>query len=136
MNARTAPQRHAAARTRPAPTRSRKAVLNALSDALCAPRASSGPGAPLRLNAETLADAFGITIPPHAADVPAHLARLLPLLAQGLHRDQIAAQLGISPAAAGSRIARLYRLLGAHNRVQAIRTAHEIGILPMIGEPR
>lgn len=129
MSARTAPL---APDRRPARARSRKTTPHALTAALRAATAPTRPGAPLRLNAENLAAAFGITIPPHAADIPAHLVQLIPLLAAGLHRDQIAARLGISPAAAGSRIRRLYQRLGAHSRVQAVRTAHEIGLLPTI----
>lgn len=133
MNARTAPQGH----DRRSPRRaSRRTTLKTLSAALNAPRTPNRPGAPLRIDAPDLATAFGITTPPHAADVPAHLARLLPMLAASLPRDQIAARLGVTRAAASARIARLYRLLGAHNRVQAVRIAHEIGILPTIGGPR
>jgi DNA-binding NarL/FixJ family response regulator len=68
--------------------------------------------------------------------VPPHLAQLIPLLAECLPRDQIAQRIGTTRYAVDARLQRLYRLLGAHNRVQAVRIANEIGILPTIGDPR
>lgn len=90
---------------------------------------TAAPTAPLVLPGATLAEAFGIACP-RAADIPPHLRPLLPLLAAGHRRYQIAALLGVPRACAESRIARLYRLLGAHNRGQAVAVARQIGLLP------
>lgn len=88
------------------------------------------PGAPLALPGVTLAEAFGIPRPPRAQDIPPHLLPLLPLLAAGHPRHRIAFVLGVRRSCVESRIARLYRLLGAHNRRQAVAVAREIGLLP------
>lgn len=90
----------------------------------------SRPGAPLVLDAPTLAQAYGLEITPRAADIPAHLARLLPMLAANLTRAQIAARLGLRQGGVDARMKRLYALLGAHSRTGAVRTALEIGLLP------
>lgn len=68
--------------------------------------------------------------PTRAADIPPHLLPLLPLLAAGHPRYRIAFVLGVPRACAESRIARLYKLLGAHDRAQAVRIARETGLLP------
>lgn len=90
---------------------------------------SPSPGAPLVMPGATLADAFG-TNRPDPASIPPHLRVLLPLLAAGHPRYRIAFVLGVPRACAESRIARLYKLLGAHDRAQAVRIAREIGLLP------
>lgn len=89
----------------------------------------TAPTAPLILPGATLAEAIGNTRP-DLASIPPHLRPLLPLLAAGHRRYQIAALLGVPRACAESRIARLYRLLGVHNRGQAVAVARQIGLLP------
>ena len=89
----------------------------------------SAPTAPLVLPGATLAEAFGITRP-RAADIPPHLRPLLPLLAAGHRRNQIAYALGIRRSCVDSRLKRLYALLGVHDRRRALVVAREIGLLP------
>lgn len=99
---------------------------------VASPAGRTGPsraGAPLILPGATLAEALGNSRP-DPRSIPPYLRALLPLLAAGHRRYQIAALLGVPRACAESRIARLYRLLGVHNRRQAVAVARQIGLLP------
>lgn len=89
----------------------------------------SAPAAPLVLPGATLAEAFGITCP-RATDIPPHLRPILPLLAAGHRRNQIAYALGIRRSCVDSRLGRLYALLGVHDRHSAVAVARQIGLLP------
>jgi len=104
-----------------------------------APQRASGGlqgSIPLRLDAPTLAEAFGIPLSPRPCGIPAHLARLLPLLAENLTQDQIAARLGLSSEGVRSRLRRLYPLLGVHSRLGAVRAALGLGLLAPRGGSR
>jgi DNA-binding NarL/FixJ family response regulator len=94
------------------------------------------PGAPLVLDAPTLADAFGMPRRRPPA-LPADLAVLLPLLADALSAKQIAARLVLSESAVKTRIGRLYGALHVHNRVGAVCAALACGLLdtPTTKEP-
>lgn len=89
----------------------------------------SRPGAPLVLPGPTLADALGPRLRPKPPVLPERLAVLLPMLAADLAARQIARRLGISPDAVHGRLARLYAVLGVHNRVSAVTTALASGLL-------
>jgi LuxR family transcriptional regulator, maltose regulon positive regulatory protein len=73
---------------------------------------------------------------PYSTDVIDNLAgapltrrelEILALLADGNSTSAIAARLGLSPATIKSHLRRVYRKIGAHNRVQAVR--HYLGLL-------
>jgi DNA-binding NarL/FixJ family response regulator len=86
------------------------------------------PGAPLVLDAPTLADAFGLPRRRPPA-LPADLAVLLPLPADALSAKQIAARLALSESATKTRIGRLYACLHVHNRVGAVCAALACGLI-------
>ena len=89
----------------------------------------TAPAAPLVLPGATLAEAFGLTRP-DPRSIPPHLRALLPLLAAGHARYRIAHLLGVRRSTLDPRLNRLYRLLGVHDREQAVAVARQIGLLP------
>lgn len=91
------------------------------------------PGAPLVLDAPTLAQALGWDREP-----PLHprLAETLTLLAQGLTDRQIAARLRTSEDGAKHRVRSLYRHLGVHSRSEAVYRAASLGLLDTARSPR
>ncbi len=56
---------------------------------------------------------------------------ILRLLAEALTVKQVASRLRISPRTVESHIAKLYRKLGARNRVQAVARAKELGLVEL-----
>ena len=54
---------------------------------------------------------------------------VLYLLSQGLTNKEMAAQLCLSDQAVGTYLKSLYRKLDVHNRVMAVQTAQEQGLL-------
>ncbi len=56
---------------------------------------------------------------------------ILRLLAEALTVKQVASRLRISPRTVESHIAKLYRKLGARNRVQAVARATELGLVEL-----
>lgn len=67
---------------------------------------------------------------PDPRSIPPHLRALLPLLAGGHARYRIAHLLGVRRSTLDPRLNRLYRLLGVHDREQAVAVARQIGLLP------
>lgn len=54
---------------------------------------------------------------------------VLPLLAEGLTMQQIGRRLGISPRTVETHVAKLYRKLAVHTRLQAIARAASLGLI-------
>ncbi len=57
---------------------------------------------------------------------------VLHLLAQGLTNKEMATQLCLSDQTVGTYLKSLYRKLDVHNRVMAVRTAQEQGLLTSV----
>jgi len=90
------------------------------------------PASPLRFDAPTLADAFGLPGPrarPVPPPLPGDLAGLLPLLAHDLTRAQIGAIVHLSESGVGKRLRHLYAALDVHSRAGAVFAAVECGLL-------
>lgn len=66
-------------------------------------------------------DMYTLTDPPHR--------RVLELMANGLVRSEIGAELQISAEAVLSRQKKIYRQLGARNAAHAVHLAHQRGLL-------
>lgn len=56
---------------------------------------------------------------------------ILPLLADGLTTQQIGTRLGISPRTVETHVAKLYRKLGVHSRLQAVARAATLGLIDL-----
>jgi len=63
--------------------------------------------------------------------LPDRLPEVLALLADGLSRNQIAARMGITPAAVKRQTGVLLRLFGARTATHAVHVAHMRGVLPL-----
>ena len=62
-------------------------------------------------------------------DLSATELRVLKLLALGHETPRIAEEMHVSVNTVRSHVQRAYRKLGAHNRVEALRTAQESGVI-------
>lgn len=56
---------------------------------------------------------------------------ILPLLAEGLTMQQVGRRLGISPRTVEAHVAKLYRKLAVHTRLQAVARAASLGLLEL-----
>lgn len=74
----------------------------------------------------------GVVVP----ELPAHLAEVLPLLAEGCTKAEMTGRLGLKPGGVDHRLRRLYRFLGVRSRDHAVRIAIEAGYLALGGGPR
>jgi len=90
------------------------------------------PGAPLVLDAPTLAAAFGIPLRP-ARPLTAVQAETLALVAEGLTYRQIARRLFLAEVSVRKRMSRAFRVLGVHDKAGAIRAGVEAGVLHLEG---
>lgn len=80
--------------------------------------------------------AFDTTPPPSVGAAPASPPSLTPrqreilrLLAAGHSTEEIAAELTLSPETVRNHLRRLLHALDAHSRIEAIATAHRLGLL-------
>ena len=76
------------------------------------------------------------TEPPTTAgpvELPWRERECLDLLARGLTNRQIGRELHLSTDAVKTRMSRLYRSLGVHNRAHAVVRAYELGLLTLDG---
>lgn len=69
----------------------------------------------------------GVVVP----ELPAHLAEVLPLLAEGCTKAQMAGRLGLKPGGVDHRLRRLYGFLGVRSRDHAVWIAIEVGYLAL-----
>lgn len=74
----------------------------------------------------------GVVVP----ELPAHLAEVLPLLAEGCTKAQMTGRLGLKPGGVDHRLRRLYGFLGVRSRDHAVRIAVEAGYLALDGGTR
>jgi LuxR family transcriptional regulator, maltose regulon positive regulatory protein len=101
------------------------------------------PGYVRRLLEAFPADAPGRVAPPSASDTRARLAEplsrreleVLPLLAEGLTNQEIAARLCLSLHTVKSHARTIYAKLGVAGRTQAAARARVLGLLPADGRP-
>ena len=54
---------------------------------------------------------------------------ILPLLAEGLSNQEIAARLGIAPVTVKTHLQNIYKKLNSKNRIEALKKSREIGII-------
>lgn len=99
----------------------------------CPSVASPLPGAPLVLDAPTLAAAFGIPLTPRRQLTPTQAATLA-LVADGMSYRQIAHRQRLTEGGVRNRMSRAFRALGVHGKAAAVRAGVETGILDL-GRP-
>jgi len=94
------------------------------------------PGAPLVLDAPTLAEAFGIPLAARKPHPTGPQAEALALAAQGLTYRQIGRRLFLTEVSVRKRMVRAFRALGIHSKAAAVRAGVESGILDPTGSTR
>lgn len=88
----------------------------------------SRPGAPLVLDAPTLAAAFAIPLAPPRRLSPAQV-EALEMICEGASYRLIAQRLGIAESGARKLMSAAFRILRVRNKAHAVRAGVETGIL-------
>ncbi|PVZ52590.1 hypothetical protein C9424_19800 [Arthrobacter sp. H-02-3] len=71
----------------------------------------------------------GASLDGSAHDLTAREMTIVTLLSQGLTAEGLARRLSISPRTVGKHLEHIYRKLDVRDRLMAVQTAHELGLL-------